>query len=88
MINIKAGIQHLKELTQFYRQGGEVSRSLQEDLKILNEKLRRIYDVVRNDPNYMKHNYKASANAIQAMMNDQADYRNYNQEGEDSEQDE
>jgi len=50
--------------------------------------LRRIYDVVRNDPNYMKHNYKASANAIQAMMNDQADYRNYNQEGEDSEQDE
>lgn len=30
-----------------------------------------MYDVVKNDPNYMKHNYRASANAIQALMNEQ-----------------
>jgi len=30
-----------------------------------------MYDVVKNDPNYMKHNYRASANAIQALMSDQ-----------------
>lgn len=27
-----------------------------------------IYDVVKTDPNYMKYNFKATANAIQAMM--------------------
>lgn len=31
-----------------------------------------MYDVVKNDPNYMKHNYKASASAIQAMMKQQS----------------
>jgi hypothetical protein len=30
-----------------------------------------MYDVVKNDPNYMKHNYRASANAIQALMSEQ-----------------
>jgi hypothetical protein len=34
-----------------------------------------MYDVVKNDPNYMKHNYRASANAIQAMISDQHETR-------------
>ena len=81
MINIKAGIQHLKELTSFYKKEGEndINNCLKDDLKILNEKLMRMYDVVKNDPQYMKRNYKASANNIQNIINDHhADYVPYN----------
>ena len=44
---------------------------MEDDLKNLNEKLRRMYDVVKSDPNYMKHNYKANVTAIQALMKEQ-----------------
>jgi hypothetical protein len=50
---------------------------LESDLKNLNEKLRRMYDVVKSDSNYMKHSYKATATAIQAMMKEQSEYKNY-----------
>lgn len=50
---------------------------MENDLKNLNEKFRRMYDVVKSDPNYMKHNYKASASAIQAMMRDQNEVKSY-----------
>jgi len=30
-----------------------------------------MYDVVKTDPNYMKHSYKASTSAIQSILNDQ-----------------
>ena len=36
MINITAGVQHLKELTAFYKREGEGSGSMEEDLKNLN----------------------------------------------------
>ena len=36
-----------------------------------------MYDVVKSDPNYMKHNYKANASAIQAMMKEQQEYKSY-----------
>lgn len=29
-----------------------------------------MYDVVKNDPFYMKHHYKASASAINDLMNE------------------
>lgn len=70
MINIKAGIEHLKDLTKFYKResDGPDSKSPEEDLKVLNEKLRRMYDIVKNDPHYMKRSYKASAHMIQDML--------------------
>lgn len=77
MINITAGIQHLKEMTAFYKREGEEGSGLEEDLKMLNDKLRRMYDVVKNDPNYMRQNYKASASAIQTLMKEQQEYRSY-----------
>ena len=43
---------------------------MEEDLKSLNEKLRRMYDVVKSDPSYAKKGYKASAHMIQDMMED------------------
>ena len=36
-----------------------------------------MYDVVKSDPNYMKHNYKANVSAIQALMKEQQETRNY-----------
>ena len=36
-----------------------------------------MYDVVKSDPNYMKHNYKANASVIQALMKQQQETRNY-----------
>lgn len=61
---------------------------MEEDLKNLNEKLRRMYDVVKSDPNYMKHNYKASASAIQAMMKEQHEYKLYRPNSMDEEEEE
>lgn len=52
--------------------------SLEDDLKYLNEKLRRMYDVVKNDSSYLKHNYKASTEAIQNLMSNNAEYRAFN----------
>jgi hypothetical protein len=49
-------------------------------LKNINEKLRRMYDVVKNDPGYAKHYYKGNANAIRNMMSDNSEYRNYNED--------
>ena len=88
MINITAGVQHLKELTAFYKRESEGSGSMEDDLKNLNEKLRRMYDVVKSDPNYMKHNYKASANAIQAMMKEQHEYKLYRPNSMDEDEEE
>jgi septation ring formation regulator EzrA len=70
LINIKAGIQHLKDLSRFYKYVGEEMGcgGLEEDLKELNEKLRRMYDIVKNDAQYMKRSYKASAHMIQDML--------------------
>ena len=48
-----------------------------------------MYDVVKSDPNYMKHSYRASAQAIQAMMNEQHDFKNIvanNEEDDDEDQ--
>lgn len=42
-----------------------------------------IYDVIKTDPNYMKNNFKSSATAIQAMMKDQASYKNYRKDDDD-----
>lgn len=67
-------------MTHFYKQAAEndgQTASLESDLKTLNEKLRRMYDVVKSDSNYMKHSYKATATAIQAMMREQSEYKNY-----------
>jgi len=36
-----------------------------------------MYDTVKIDANYMKHSYKATATAIQAMMKEQSEYKNY-----------
>jgi len=36
-----------------------------------------MYDTVKADPNYTKHSYKATASAIQAMMKEQNEYKNY-----------
>jgi hypothetical protein len=89
MINITAGVQHLKELTSFYKREGELtSGTMEDDLKNLNEKLRRMYDVVKSDPNYMKHSYKANVSVIQAMMKEQNEYKNYRPNSLDEEEDE
>lgn len=64
-------------MTAFYKREGEEGTGLEDDLKVLNEKLRRMYDVVKSDPNYMSQNYKASASAIQSLMKEQQEYRNY-----------
>ena len=70
MINIRAGVQHLRELTAFYKVGEESGGSLEGDLKVLSEKLRRMYDVVKNDPNYTSQNYRVNANVIQSRLNE------------------
>lgn len=36
-----------------------------------------MYDVVKSDPNYLKHSYRANASAIQAMMKEQNEYKSY-----------
>ncbi len=38
-----------------------------------------MYEVVKNDPNYMKHSYKASASVIQNLMSENADFKNFNE---------
>lgn len=43
---------------------------MEEELKGLNEKLRRMYDVVKSDPAYSKKGYKASAHMIQDMLDE------------------
>lgn len=47
-----------------------------------------IYDVVKTDPNYMKYNYKASANAVQAMMKEQTNYKNFRGSVDEDDEDE
>jgi hypothetical protein len=46
-----------------------------------------MYDVVKNDPNYMKHTYKANAHAIQAIMNEQSEFKSYQANSLDDEDD-
>ena len=64
----------MKDLTKFYKKEGDDENNsssgtgMEEDLKILNEKLRRMYDVVKSDPAYAKKGYKASAHMIQDIM--------------------
>ena len=36
-----------------------------------------MYDVVKSDPNYLKHSYRANASVIQAMMNEKNEYKSY-----------
>jgi hypothetical protein len=42
-----------------------------------------IYDVVRTDPNYMKNSFKSSVSAIQAIIKEQAGFKNYRKEDQD-----
>ena len=73
LISTKAGIEHLKDLTSFYKRDPENENGMQgleDDLKALNEKLRRMYDIVKNDPNYMNGNYKANAQEIMGLLNE------------------
>lgn len=78
MIDITAGIQHLKELTSFYKIENELQGgSAEDELKNLDNKIRKIYDIIKSDPNYLRYGYKATANAIQAMMTEQRGYKNY-----------
>ena len=89
LINIKAGIQHLKDLTVFYKiDNASKGESVEDDLITLNTKLRMIYDVVKTDPNYMKYNFKSSANAVQAMMKEQTSYKNFKNSAEEDDEDE
>lgn len=56
---------------------------MEDDLKNINEKLRRMYDVVKNDPGYAKNYYKSSVTAIRNILNDNTkngELRNYNEE--------
>ena len=75
-------------MTAFYKREGEEGTGMEEDLKVLNDKLRRMYDVVKSDPNYASQNYRASASAIQAMLQEQHEYRGYNPQDIDDEDDE
>ena len=87
LINVKAGISHLKDQTAFYKKEGEFSSSLEDDLKNINEKLRRMYDVVKNDPGYAKNYYKSNASAIRNILNDNGknqEFKNYNDDDGDS----
>lgn len=49
-----------------------------------------MYDVVKNDPNYAKNNFKGNASAIRHIINDnngggqQGEFRNYNDSDRDS----
>lgn len=91
MIDVTAGIQHLRELTAFYKIENELQGgSAEEELKNLDNKIRKIYDIIKSDPNYLRYGYKATASAIQAMMKDQSDFRSYKpgaEVEEDEEQD-
>lgn len=72
----------MKELTAFYKGGGVSSgESLEADLKVLSEKLRCMYDVVKNDPNYLNQNYKANAKVIQSRINES--HRQFGRASED-----
>lgn len=88
LINIRAGVQHLRDLTAFYKiDNPSKGDSLEDHLSTLNTKLRMIYDIVKADPNYMKYSYKASANAVQAMMKEQSAYKNYSNSPDDEDND-
>ena len=88
LINIRAGIQHLKDLTLFYKiENPAKGDGLEDELANLNTKVRMVYDVVKTDPNYMKYNYKASANAVQAMMKEQPNYKHFRGSIEDEDED-
>lgn len=78
MINITSGIQHLKDLTQDYIIDNELSSdSLEDNLKNLDNKIRKMYDLVKVDPTYMRDNYKETSTAVKAIMNEQSIYKNY-----------
>ena len=80
-------------MTKFYKKEGDeeghggANSGMEEDLKSLNEKLRRMYDVVKSDPAYSKKGYKASAHMIQDLMEerDQTANRNNISDDEDDE---
>jgi len=58
----------MKEQTAFYKKEGDVAVTMEDELKSINEKLRRMYDVVKNDTGYAKHYYKSSAVAIRNII--------------------
>jgi len=43
----------------------------------LDNKIRKMYDIVKIDPTYMKDNSKATSIAVKAIMNEQSIYKNY-----------
>ncbi len=78
MIDITAGVQHIKDLTAFYRIQNELEGdSIEDGLKNFENKIRKIYDIIRSDPNYAKYGYRVSANAIQMMLREQQEYKSY-----------
>ena len=64
------------------------NESVEDDLKTLDSKIRRIYDIIKSDPDYMRYGYRATASAIQAMMRDQVQYKNYKNEQIEAEDEE
>lgn len=50
--------------------------------------MRKIYDIIRSDPNYAKYGYRVSASAIQAMLRDQQEYKSYKGSALDAEDEE
>lgn len=84
MINIKAGVTHLREMTAFYKAEGDIENgTLEDSLKKINDKMSRIYTVVKNDPNCMRQNFDASATAIQNIMAKQYKNRHANSFSQD-----
>jgi len=78
MINITSGVQHLKDLTKYYTIDNQLQGdSLEENLKNLDNKIRKMYDIVKIDPNYMRDNCKVTSTAVKAVMSEQSIYKNY-----------
>lgn len=78
-------------MTKFYKREGDIDQiheTLEQDLKSLNEKLRRMYEIVRNDPQYMKRSYKANAHMIQDILDGKSEnLRNSKYDGLDNDDD-
>jgi hypothetical protein len=71
MINITAGVKHLKEITHFYKSDSEPQgNELNDDLSNLESKLGKLYCIVKSDPKYMNIGYRTTVNSIQSFIKD------------------
>jgi hypothetical protein len=78
MISIIAGVRHLKDISAFYKTDNEnQENSPEDDLRILESKLAKIYDIIKSDPNYAKINYRDTINVIQTIMNGRGLYEGF-----------